>query len=157
VNRLLSLSFMGFLFVVGCGPGGPKMSPVTGNVTLDGKPIAKAMVTFTPEKGGQSSTGLTDEKGSYVLIGNGSGSRKGAIHGQHKVTIKQISDKPPVQQNTEMSSDSEAYAQQGDPSQYTKAAVSHKDVIPARYNTNSELMREVGDGENVFDFELTSK
>ena len=32
-----------------------------------------------------------------------------------------------------------------------------KDPIPERYNTKSELKKEVVDGKNNFDFELTSK
>jgi hypothetical protein len=30
-------------------------------------------------------------------------------------------------------------------------------TLPARYNTQSELRREVVSGENVFDFDLTSE
>lgn len=35
-------------------------------------------------------------------------------------------------------------------------AVTHRQQLPARYNTSSELRREVMSGDNEFNFELTS-
>jgi hypothetical protein len=57
-----------FLFVVlsGCGSGGPKIVPVTGTLTHKGKPVANAVVHFTPEHG-RPSSGVTDEEGHFTL------------------------------------------------------------------------------------------
>jgi len=57
-----------FLFVVlsGCGSGGPKIVPVAGTLTHKGKPVANAIVHFTPEHG-RPSSGLTDEEGHFTL------------------------------------------------------------------------------------------
>jgi len=65
-----------FLFVVlsGCGSGGPKIVPVAGTLTHKGKPVANAIVHFTPEHG-RPSSGLTDEEGhlrdGLVVYGGG--------------------------------------------------------------------------------------
>lgn len=48
----------------------PELVPVTGTVTLDGKPLAKANLTFIPvgSTKGQTCRGLTDEKGRYEAM-----------------------------------------------------------------------------------------
>ena len=50
----------------GCG-GDLKVAPVTGTVTLDGKPLERASVLFQPEKGGRPSFGVTDANGKFTL------------------------------------------------------------------------------------------
>lgn len=52
--------------LVGCGEKGPELNPVTGVVTLDGQPLPKALVTFTPTKG-PNAAALTDASGKYEL------------------------------------------------------------------------------------------
>jgi predicted small lipoprotein YifL len=37
---------MGVVFVAGCGQKGPLLVPVSGLVTLDGEPLASAIVAF---------------------------------------------------------------------------------------------------------------
>ena len=82
------------LALAGCG-GGPsyKTAPVSGRVTVDGKPLAKASVTFVPvagagEKGPlPSSVGLTDADGRYSLVFNSDSKTSGAVVGKHKVMI----------------------------------------------------------------------
>ena len=44
----------------GCG-GNPNLFHVSGKVTLDGKPVEKAFVTFIPMGGGSTSYGKTDD------------------------------------------------------------------------------------------------
>lgn len=45
--RIASLVLLlGLLALLGCGSKGPKRSPVSGTVTLDGKPLAKGVVYF---------------------------------------------------------------------------------------------------------------
>jgi hypothetical protein len=50
----------------GCGDGRPERVPVSGLVTIDGKPLAKAFVNFYPASG-RPSNGRTDESGRFVL------------------------------------------------------------------------------------------
>jgi hypothetical protein len=44
-----------------------KVAPVSGTVTLDGKPLSKASVVFFPAAGGRPSYGVTDDQGRYTL------------------------------------------------------------------------------------------
>lgn len=67
--------------------------PVSGRVTVNGQPLAGAVVTFQPrqmrpptEKPGAGSVGRTDDQGRFVLR-QVSPSRYGAVVGEHAVTI----------------------------------------------------------------------
>ncbi len=57
-----------FLGAAGCSRGDwPRLAPVHGKITLDGKPLARAGILFAPEKGGRESTAVTDAEGNYTL------------------------------------------------------------------------------------------
>ena len=120
------------LVVVGCSGGGPDLGKVTGNVTLDGKPLQGAIVQFEP-KGGRPSSGTTDSEGNYEL--NYTFQEKGALLGKHTVRIY------PQTEDEE--------GNQLPPDAIVK--------IPATYNEQSELTAEVEPGSNTCDFELHSK
>jgi len=45
----------------------PPLGTVSGTVTLDGSPLAAALVIFTPEGPGRTSLGTTDADGRYAL------------------------------------------------------------------------------------------
>lgn len=61
--------------------------PVEGRVTVDGKPLEMAVVTFLPEEGGGSCIGETDADGRYTLETFG---RKGAMIGPAKVAVSYL-------------------------------------------------------------------
>lgn len=65
IGALVLLTSIRFLWS-GSGGDHPPMGYVTGNVTLDGKPLPRVMVAFFPEKG-RPSTGVADEQGNYEL------------------------------------------------------------------------------------------
>jgi hypothetical protein len=120
----------------GCGSGG--LASVSGTVTLDGKPLANALVNFQPldgEDSARASAGTTDAEGRYSLrlvLTN----KAGAVVGKHRVSIGTLTtddtDPPP---NKPLP----------------------KDPIPARYNAKSELTFEVpAGGTRTADFALTS-
>jgi hypothetical protein len=77
------------LLLVGCG--GAKIVPVSGVVTLDGKPYKNGIVSFQPigsmsnPNVGRGSSGVTDENGKFTLIYDGD--RPGALVGKHRVRI----------------------------------------------------------------------
>ena len=93
-HRSLACSMLPLL-LLGCGKSGPKVASVSGQVTLNKKPLANADVTFSPtEPGPNNSPGLessarTDEQGRYSLkvIQD---KRDGAVVGAHKVRISLI-------------------------------------------------------------------
>ncbi len=67
-----------FLFL-GCGGSGrPGAVRVTGQVTLDGKPLAGAAVMFTGPEGGAPVTAVTDANGNFFLH---------AVPGVNKVAV----------------------------------------------------------------------
>ncbi len=81
------------LSIPGCGgkPPGVKLPPTTpfgGTVTLDGKPLEGAGVTFMPlSKNEYLAVGKTDASGKYELLTVASESVKGAVPGDYKVRI----------------------------------------------------------------------
>src|SRR4051812_24784983 len=78
--------------VVGCGGEGSKYVPVSGVVTINGKPHAKAIVVFQPEGGagnvapGRRSSGITDDQGRFTLKTDDG--HNGALVGSHAVKIR---------------------------------------------------------------------
>jgi len=112
---------------VGCGGQNEPQLPigtVGGTISLDGKPLAKALVIFTPNiEGGRTSAGLTDSSGRYSL--HYTGETKGANVGRHEVRL------------------STAAADAG-------AA----ERVPKKYNAESTLTAEVKTGDNVINFDL---
>ncbi|MFW6171784.1 MAG: carboxypeptidase-like regulatory domain-containing protein [Planctomycetota bacterium] len=141
------------LTCVGCGSGGPEVGKVSGKVTMDGEPLDNALVTFTPVDGGRPSTGKTDENGNYTLA---YADRMGALVGKHQVRVTTLTEVE-GEDMSEIGSDSEAYMKQatgGSASDYDNATVS--EPIPAKYNTETELTRDVESGKNTIDIELSS-
>ena len=120
------------LVLAGCAESGPDVAPVTGRVTLDGQPMVGARLMFQPEAvGGSPSYGTTDGEGRYTL-GYKRG-QPGAMPGWHSIRIEA------------------GAGQEGSEGKATPA-------LPARYNAQSELRREVkADEDNTVDFDLTSE
>jgi len=83
VLRIVSLMLLPLL-TAGCSDG-PEMHPVTGTVTLDGKPLEGASVVFHPiEKEGALAAGKTDAQGKYELRIR---EQPGALAGKYQVTV----------------------------------------------------------------------
>jgi hypothetical protein len=73
------------LTMVGCS-GEPRLAPVTGTVTVNGKPLDNVQVEFWPQVRGPRSIGATDKDGRFTLTpDNGKG--LGAVVGAHKVVL----------------------------------------------------------------------
>jgi hypothetical protein len=125
------------LFITGCG-GDYKLVKVSGQITLNGLPLADAYVTFQPigDKDhinpGPGSFGKTDDEGRYTLRTAG-GQADGAVKGKHRVTIRKGR---PRKQGV-----NEDYAQ-------------YQETLPARYNSKTELEFEVVSATDDADFEL---
>ena len=129
-HRFVALNvLLGVTLLFGCS-GPSNIQPVSGSITLDGKPCPGLFVLFTPLEGEQktSSRGQTDENGQFTL--RYSSQIQGALIGKHLVQVSPNPDPGPG-----------------------IAKVS----LPPRYNRRSELRAEVTtDGDNTFQFDLTS-
>lgn len=127
----VSVHFAVLLLVMsaaGCG-GGPekvipeKAVPVTGTLTLDGKPLDNARITFYPSSAaqGDGSSGTTDSAGKYELQSVfGADVVIGAAPGKYKVVISRMvrpdgTPMPPDSQEPPMMSG----AREGIPLQYS--------------------------------------
>jgi hypothetical protein len=78
----------GLLFLLGCQKATKSaLVPVSGTVRLDGKPLARATVTFIPDGAtkGFGSEAVTNEAGEFRLKSRRTGD--GAVAGTYKVTI----------------------------------------------------------------------
>ena len=85
---LLALMIVGTLvFAEGCGPAGPKVVPVAGQVTYKGKAVPRLLLGFAPESG-RPSSGATDAEGKFVL--EYEEGRKGAQVGTHTVSFNYL-------------------------------------------------------------------
>jgi hypothetical protein len=76
---------------VGCS--GPKFAAVSGRVTLDGEPVADAVVMFLPvapdgqvEAPGPGSMAVTNDRGEFTVKATTIGTT-GAVVGEHRVAI----------------------------------------------------------------------
>lgn len=127
------------LFALGCGN---KIAPVSGQITVDGKPMAGVSVSFQPiaessSNPGPGSTGKTDELGRYVLQVVGKEPRPGAVVGKHRVSVSLLGGK--IIKNG-------------------KITKKRKQKIDAIYNSKSELVFEVPPGGTTeANFEVTEK
>jgi hypothetical protein len=131
--RLKRIIILGLLLAVGCGPPSdqPELGVVTGQVTLDGKPLPNVWVGFAPPQG-RSSMGLTDKVGRYKL--DYLFDTPGAKVGPHTVTI-----------TTPREDESGG------------EVPNFKELVPAHYNANTTLSADVKSGENTIDFHLTTQ
>jgi hypothetical protein len=114
------------LLLVGCHKPGPELAPVSGHVTLNGKPLENADVVFQPDNGKSPAVARTDAEGRYELA-----YKRGVVGG-------------PVGPNTVQI-------------RVSKEVVRKPPNIAPRFNSKSELHREVKAGQNEFDFDVTTE
>ena len=122
----------------GCSSDGLPLAEVSGTVTLDGKPVPNALVTFNPVAEGFSySLGKTDVQGNYRL--EFTQDKRGALVGEHiiEITTKRISP-------DELPDTGEPV-----PSEFV--------AIPSKYHKRGELKATVSATHNDINFELTSQ
>ena len=128
--------------VSGCGDK-QKIAPVTGKVTLNGKPLANATVAFSPIAppgtidAGDGSAGKTNAQGEYTLTT--SRGVAGAMVGKHKVRISALA--PQVGESD---------------ARPPRSGWPLMDKIPTRYNGETTLEFEVVPGLNKADWALIS-
>jgi hypothetical protein len=128
------------LLTLGCGSSS-KVVPVSGVVTLDGKPLPNAHIVFQPEAGkgtvnaGTGSYGSTGPDGKYTLKASDS-DQTGAVVGTHRVEI-----------------DFKTESDDRDPK--LRPPPKH---LPPKYNRQSELQFKVErSGTSTANFDLKSQ
>lgn len=128
--------------IAGCGGGkdydGPKRFPLSGKVTFNGENVDGGVITFTPESG-------ENQRVSSGVISNGEYSiseGQGATQGKYRVEIrwsrptgKQILDAEDTGEMIDVT----------------------EQVIPAKYNMNTELTADVPSSTKSYDFALTGE
>ncbi len=138
--RTQHILFLVAFLALGCGNS--KVASVSGKITLDGKPLANARITFQPMGGntaypGGGSFGKTDANGEYTLsFIDGKGA--GVIVGNHRVAISCL----PEDQKANPADDRPRRT---------------LDKVPPKYNFDSKLECEVRPGRNRADWPLDSK
>jgi len=134
--RLLLLACAA-LPLMGCG--GSRAVPVSGRVTLNGKPLPNATVTFQPvPKGGiniePTSVGETNAQGEFTLKILGK-DQPGAVVGEHLVSISALQGPPPESKDDNPKP--------------------RKDLVPPAYNSNTTLKFTVpAEGSTTANFDL---
>jgi hypothetical protein len=124
--------------LAGCTDRGTR--EVTGTVTFDGKPLQSGVIQFIPSPlSAGPRAGAQIENGHFLVKDIAQGMR---ANGKYQVSI-------------------ESMVPSGfmvvDPTSPTGASESLKNIIPDRYNYNTELEVTISpDEKNVFLFELTS-
>jgi hypothetical protein len=135
---------LGLVAVLAAGCASSKFAPVSGRVTLDNKPLAKAKVSFQPipEKGsveaGPASIGETNGNGEYRLkvVNGGQG---GALVGKHRVRISLLVTKA------------------GDSDARQRGGADLTDKVPKQYNSESKEVYDVpAGGTDAANFDLKS-
>jgi hypothetical protein len=133
--------------VLGCSGAGYKVAPVSGRVTLDGKPLARAHVHFAPVgtkdriAPGPTSQGQTDAEGRYTLTLDTTHRKPGAVVGMHKVYIITV--------DTQVTPGDRPDA---------GAPPKRREILPERYNQDTTLSCDVpAKGTDSANFDLESK
>ena len=119
--------------------------PASGIVTLDSKPLGKALINFSPDGGvkGPGSSAITDENGKFDLITviNGE-SKPGAVPGAYRVTISSLvgPDGNPVVPDGET----------------PPAMMAAREILPERYSNpaQTELTATVSESAGTFNFDV---
>lgn len=138
---------------LGCGSsntGRPKLFPVKGTVTRNGKPVEKAEVSFISPEASRAAVGITDAQGNFVL--GTFGNADGAIAGNHIVTVSKIipnaapvSNQPPTVEELSRMAAAGMNAPKADLSIPTKYADPKTTPLKASVQ---------GDGQDKFTFDL---
>lgn len=89
MQRLISVVILaaGLAAAAGCGDSGPKLVPVEGRVTLEGKPVQEMLINFQPvgTNPGTGAHAMTDMDGRFTLSDMRGGD--GAYAGEYKVSF----------------------------------------------------------------------
>lgn len=143
--------------LTGCGGADrSELAPVSGQVTIDGTPVAQGSIRFYPAEGRMAIGEIVD--GQYAL--RTYEENDGAVLGAHKVTIKAVETKakkvpkfdPPPDATPAQIKELEVEMLEGMDAAFVW-------IVPEKYSTLSRtpLTAEVQVGENPINFSLKSE
>ncbi|MCA9239429.1 MAG: hypothetical protein KDA37_04485 [Planctomycetales bacterium] len=121
------------LLVLGCTAEKQDIGQLQGAITVDGQPVENGSITFTPLSGQSPSTGGKIVGGRYEAD---------VPLGESRVAINVV----------KVVGEEKAYNMPG-----ARTIPIVKEVLPAKYNTATELTVKVTPGENECNFDLSSK
>jgi predicted small lipoprotein YifL len=170
LNRFIVLSCL-TLVIAGCGEKKPATFPVTGTVTLDGKAVEGAQITFVGEPPEKSAATVTKADGSYEMATFDAGD--GALPGSYKIMVTKYPSDPggpspygnppvestaPVEQSAEAISEAYGKAYSGPPKKGAPPKAPANE-LPMKYasTVTSGLTFTVEEKPNKFDIQLKSK
>jgi hypothetical protein len=135
--RPLAVGFLVFLLALTAGCGGPGRGSVKGKITVQGKPLPRALITFLPEGGNRDPVNAAIINGEFETPDMPAGLAKAYI------TPPQTEEPPPVDK--------------GDLSPVARSGRKGLLVVPEKYGNpaTSGLSLTVQKGENKFDADLT--
>jgi hypothetical protein len=141
VAKLRSTVWLVSVVLAGCGSPGDNLprEPVSGTVTLDGKPLERGTISFQPDSALPTAAAVPITAGSYSMA-----RAEGLVPGTYRVLI---SSTPPAVVTIDPTT--------GMPPPPGKPTPPPKELLPAKYNASSTLSAEVKAGAaNRFDFAL---
>ncbi len=115
--------------LAGCGSDG--LTEISGTVTFNGQPVEKGNISFLPADGKGPTAAATIAAGKYS-VKIAPGQKKVAIEG-YKVLGQQ-------------------HLRPNDPT--SPKIDSLEEILPPRFNTQTELTREITGDESTYDFDL---
>jgi hypothetical protein len=135
------------LIVIGCGD--PPLHPITGNITLDGRPYERLIVYMDPMEGDVTTfnkgVGETDVTGKLIMNSSASTAEsQGLATGKYRVYFNCWMQKgKAVGLSDEKADDS-------------NRKLETEDIVPEPYNNplESPVVFEVKAGDNVFDYNI---
>lgn len=145
-SKQVSFAQVLLILLCGCGAAAPekpdKLAPVTGTVTLDGKPLGRAAISFIPDgpTKGIGGVGYTDDEGKFEATWR---EEKGVPPGTYKVVFSRLGlkDGSPV------------------PPDKSAADVGAVETVPAKFSdpAQSQYLIQVPDAGLTQPFDLKSK
>jgi|GEM_PF-791893 len=135
-NLGLSLAIALSWFAAGCSEAGPARQPISGTITLDGKPLTVGTITFAPLDGTTAATAPIQD-GTYRLSRS-----EGPAPGRYQVEISAV--RPTGRRIAHPDLPSETIDEV-------------RNIVPPNYNVQTELAVEVKpDGEQTLPFQLST-
>jgi len=152
-NLALSVLVTVGIVLTGCSNSSrPPTYRVTGTVTLQGKPVAGAAITFVPTGEGEAASAITDSEGKYALTTWEAGD--GARPGEYRVKVskqeQKAVDPAKMVQNLSIEEEQKIYVESKKPPPPSKR------LIPSKYEDDqtSGLMHTVEKKPTTFDIKI---